>query len=1115
MGVRTFAEDLLGAVLDTLSPLTAAATDEAALRLLLFDLGWVPPEGPLAADSLGPIRAVGEQLAEAAEALGEFLADGGDWAALVQQVGDVVAAVKGLSATDGTGLPAPLNEPGLWASLAAELPGYLLTDQLRREKPALFALLLLTGVISREPVQPSPYRIPGVQATEVHWDRLVLLVGDPQELAHRVYGWGGELNAYKLLRAVQDVAAAFGLPAVRAVPELALYEKYFGPPPSPMPTPPPLVLRMPLAAVEAHDGDAAAYAEAGLILLPVPPEPGTAPNGLLLGPYAAGAARAVFEPSATIRVELTAEADASGAIGVLLRPGSLAPHADGTAVSGEFTVAVEHRPAQPLTVLGDPATAGVTLGGSRAWLAVQTEGAEVREVAVGVEVRALRVVLDPATLDGLLSSVTGGRIVEVETDLELVWSSRTGLTLRGSGRMERTFPLHLELGPVRVGDLTVRGAADGDGLRLAATVDLTAALGPVSATVQQVGIALALHHTPDDGLLFGLDAGFDLVPPLGAGLAVSAGPVNGGGHLYLDRDKGRYAGVFQLGLGGVAALSSWRLQGVAILDTKAVGGGPAADPADEGFFSLLVVASYEWSPGIALGWGIFLNGVGVVVGHNRRTDVEELRGATRTGALDALLFPADPVGDAPAVIGTLGRLLPPAPGSTVLGVMARGEMLGKLITAKLAVLIQLPTPVRVVVLGQLNVDLEQIGRLRLDVVGVLDFDRGEFSLDGSLIDSKLLGRTITGDMALRARWQGEASFALSLGGFHPAFRPPVGFPALRRLTIALSDNGNSRISAYLAITSNSVQFGGSIDLRITFWKIDIEGHAHLDALMRFDPLWFTAELGARVTVKVFGKTLLGVDLLVGVSGPQPWGFWGRVKLKLLFLEVDKSFDTRKRGAAAPPELPFVRAIDRLRDALALPSAWEATAGGNGDLAVLRSPELPGRLVLRPDTVLGIRQNVLPFGVEIERLGAARVSGPNHFRILSFGYGDGHAGTVGDPVLDRFAPGQFHDLGLDELLDQPGYRWQETGRRLGLPGGTDLPAVGLTVSAALDGDGAYDAWVVDHPDAPGRPLPGTAAATPVTGFAGNGPAANAKTRDSGPARFGGAGLGLTTTGSGGR
>lgn len=1115
MGAQAFAEDLLGAVLDTLSPLTSAATDEAALRLLLGDLGWAPPEGPLDADSLGAIRALAGQIAEAAETLKEFLVDGGDWAALVEQVRDVVAAVQGLGATDGTGLPAPLNQSDLWASLATELPGYLLTDRLRREKPALFALLVLTGVISRRQVEPGPYRISGAWCTEVHWDRLALLVTDPEELAHRAYGWGGELDAGKLLGAVQDVALAFGLPAVRAVPEYGLYEQYFGPPPSPLPSPPPLLLRMPLAAVQAADGDATAYAEAGVVLLPVPPAPGAAPNGLLLGPYAVGAAQTVFHPTDTVRIELTAGVDASGALGVLLRPGSLTPHTDETAVTGDFGVALEYRPPQPVTVLGDPVSAGVTLGGSRAWLTVATEGTEIREVAVGLGVRALRVVLDPAALDGLIASVTGGRTIEVETDVELVWSSRTGLTLRGSGKLERTFPLHLELGPVRVGELTLRGAADGDGLRLSATVDLTAALGPVGATVQQVGVALAIHDAPDEGLLFGLDAGFALVPPRGAGLTVAAGPVNGGGHLYIDPDKGRYAGVFQLGLGGVAALSSWRLQGVAIVDTKLGdgGGSPATDSGDG--FSLLVTASYEWSPGIALGWGIFLNGVGVVVGHNRRPDVEEMRKATRTGALDALLFPADPVGDAPAVIGTLGRLLPPASGRTVLGVMARAEMVGELITAKLAVLIELPVPVRVVILGQLMIELKEIGRLRLDTVGVLDFDRGEFSLDGSLVDSKLLGRQITGDMALRARWHGEASFALSLGGFHPAYQPPAGFPALRRLTIALFGNGSSRISAYFAITSNSVQFGGAIDLSITFWKIEIDGHAHLDALMRFDPLWFTAELGARVTVKVFGKTLLGVDLLIGVSGPEPWAFWGHVKLKLLFLEVDKSFDTRKPGDAAPPELPFVRAVDRFRDALGLPSAWDAVAGGNGDLAVLRSPELPGRLVLRPDTVLGIRQNVLPLGTEIERLGAARVSGPNHFRIQSFAYGDGRAGTVGEPILDRFAPGQFRDLGADELLDQPGYRWQETGRRLGLPGGTDLPAAGLTVTAALDGDGAYDGWVIDHPDAPGRPMPATNPAAPPTGFAGNGPAANAKTRDSGPQRFGGTGLGLTTTGSGGR
>jgi hypothetical protein len=800
-------------------------------------------------------------------------------------------------------------------------------------------------------------------------------------------------------------------------------------------------------------------------------------------------------------------------LGVVLSPDGLALHADGGDVAGGFGLALDWQPPAAVKVLGDPASTGVTLGGARVALTVTTAGTSVDEVAVSVAVRKLRVVLDLAALDGLVASVAGGRSIDAESDVELVWSSRTGLTLRGSGQLEKTFPLHLDLGPVRVAALTLRGIADGDGLKLTATVDLAVKLGPVAATVEGVGAALAATPAADGGLLFGLDADLDLVPPLGAGLTVKAGTVEGGGHLFFDGAKGQYAGVFQLGLTGAGGLSAWRLQGVAILNTKAADGSPLRETDGDKTFALLVSATYEWTPGIALGWGIFLNGLGLVVGYNRRTDVEEVRKATRTGALDTLLFPADPVANAPAVIDTLGRIFPPDTTGTVLGVMVRLEMLGRLLTAKLAVLIEFPEPIRVLVLGQLVLDLKQAGRLRLDIAGVIDFHRGELSLDGSLVDSKLLGRQITGDLALRVRWHGGGAFALSLGGFHPGFQPPAGFPELRRLTIAL--NAGGRISAYLAVTSNSVQFGGAIDLSIKFSEIVIEGHAHLDALMRFDPFWFTAELGAKVTLSVFGKTLLGVDLEIGVSGPQPWGMWGHVKLMLLFLSISKSFDTRRPGQAAPPELEPVSAVQQLRLALARPDAWETTGGGGAEPVVLRSPELPGRLVLRPGTLLGLRQNVLPLGILVERLGAARVSGPNRFDIRSFTLGNGLDGAVGEPILDRFAPGQFRDLEPAELLEQPGYQWQETGRRLGLPEGSDLPATGLTVAAALDGDDAYDAWIVDDVTAPPRPLRPAAAGMGaaeagrlLVGFAGTGPAADAATRTGGTGLFGGAGLELT-------
>ena len=46
-----------------------------------------------------------------------------------------------------------------------------------------------------------------------------------------------------------------------------------------------------------------------------------------------------------------------------------------------------------------------------------------------------------------------------------------------------------------------------------------------------------------------------------------------------------------------------------------------------------------------------------------------------------------------------------------------------------------------------------------------------------------------GDLAFRYGWGASPVFALSVGGFHPSYQPPAGFPALRRITIAIGHPG--------------------------------------------------------------------------------------------------------------------------------------------------------------------------------------------------------------------------------------------------------------------------------------------------------------------------------------
>src|SRR5205814_1647943 len=118
-------------------------------------------------------------------------------------------------------------------------------------------------------------------------------------------------------------------------------------------------------------------------------------------------------------------------------------------------------------------------------------------------------------------------------------------------------------------------------------------------------------------------------------------------------------------------------------------------------------------------------------------------------------------------------------GQYVFGPMA---MLGwgtpTLITIELALILELPSPVRLIILARLHAALPNadfaIVSINLDAVGVVDFDRSELSVDATLYDSRVGPFAITGDMAARLNWGDQPDFAMSLGGFHPSFTPPPG-----------------------------------------------------------------------------------------------------------------------------------------------------------------------------------------------------------------------------------------------------------------------------------------------------------------------------------------------------
>ncbi len=100
-------------------------------------------------------------------------------------------------------------------------------------------------------------------------------------------------------------------------------------------------------------------------------------------------------------------------------------------------------------------------------------------------------------------------------------------------------------------------------------------------------------------------------PPNGVGLALDAGVVRGGGYLYLDYDKGEYAGALELVFSGFLAVKA-----IGLINTRMPDGSDG--------FSLLIVVTAEFGTPIQLGFGFTLVGLGGLLGLNRTMVLEEL-----------------------------------------------------------------------------------------------------------------------------------------------------------------------------------------------------------------------------------------------------------------------------------------------------------------------------------------------------------------------------------------------------------------------------------------------------------------------------------------------------------
>jgi hypothetical protein len=641
-------------------------------------------------------------------------------------------------------------------------------------------------------------------------------------------------------------------------------------------------------------------------------------------------------------------------------------------------------------------------------------------------IKELAGVISTAKLDGFFKSLFGGSDLAVQVPFELAWSKRKGLTFQGGAGLEIATHPHLALGPVTITGFEARlhsslGTKTPD-LRLSAGIDLDAKLGPLAVSTQGIGVYVNMAFERGNAGPFQIDGGFK--PPAGLGIVVDAGPVTGGGFLSFDHENGRYAGVLQLQIYEIG------LKAIGLLDTKLPGG--------EKGFSFLIIITAEFSP-IQLGFGFTLNGVGGLAGIHRTIVTKEIQSGIRTGAIDHILFPDNPVANATRLISDLRRIFPPAKDRYVFGPMAIiGWGTPTLIEAEVGIIIELPQPVTIVILGELSAHLPDkkspIVELHISVLGILDFGRKLLSIDASLHDSRILAFTIYGDMALRLSWGTPPGFAFSLGGLNPHFQPPAGFPKLRRLTIALGKADSPRISlqAYMALTSNTIQFGARAELFADagFMGLNVYGFAGFDVLINFSPFSFIADIGAMIAVRTGTTVLFGIRLEGSLTGPAPWRIKGQAVITIVVpipFHFDVQFGSPQRAKPLPRQDPW----GVLQKAIAEKRHWQTRPppSGRQPISLAQSNGGEASSLLDPLGEAVLRQKAVPLNRPITLFSHAKPRGPGRYQVSSVSIG-GTKVPGWEPVRDYFAPAQFEDLSDAQKLSRPSFEKMDAGVAVG-------------------------------------------------------------------------------------
>ena len=205
-----------------------------------------------------------------------------------------------------------------------------------------------------------------------------------------------------------------------------------------------------------------------------------------------------------------------------------------------------------------------------------------------------------------------------------------------------------------------------------------------------------------------------------------------------------------------------------------------------------------------------------------------------------------------------------------------------------------------------------IVNIELALLAHFSTEEGVFLIQAQLTDNSWLLYSdvrLTGGFAFAVWWKGPLAgqFVLTLGGYHPDFPVPVGYPDVPRLGLvwSVSDAITIKGGSYFALTSEALMAGLSVEVSVDFGFVWARIAFGVDAIVWFDPFWYEASAYARISagLKISLPWPIGdisISITIGAS-VKVWGpeFAGHAEFEIGPCTVPVDFGSRDKALPDP------------------------------------------------------------------------------------------------------------------------------------------------------------------------------------------------------------------------